>query len=138
MIDVLLADFSYETKVYNHTIERQQERYKRIKDIENKIVAFLIEIYHLQPAACYSQRHPHYKTPNKELVFLKMQLGKEFKMIYTLMHFDTPLIVFSAERQAEANIKIIRERLEKMGFNGFAKLVIKTVFYILKMVILKL
>ena len=43
-------------------------------------------------------------------------------MIYTLMHFDTPLIVFSAERQAEANIKIIRERLEKMGFNGFAKL----------------
>ncbi len=71
MIDVLLADFSYETKVYNHTIERQQERYKRIKDIENKIVAFLIETYHLQPAACYSQRHPHYKTPNKELVFLK-------------------------------------------------------------------
>ena len=28
-------------------------------------------------------------------------------MIYTLMHFDTPLIVFSAERQVEANIKII-------------------------------
>lgn len=28
-------------------------------------------------------------------------------MIYTLMHFDTPLIVFSAEKQAEANIKII-------------------------------
>lgn len=28
-------------------------------------------------------------------------------MIYTLMHFDAPLIVFSAERQAEVNIKII-------------------------------
>lgn len=28
-------------------------------------------------------------------------------MIYTLMHFDTPLIVFSAERQAETNIRII-------------------------------
>ena len=42
-------------------------------------------------------------------------------MIYTLMHFDTPLIVFSAERQAEANIKIIRERLEKNGFQWFCK-----------------
>ena len=28
-------------------------------------------------------------------------------MIYTLMHFDTPLVVFSAERQVEANIKIL-------------------------------
>ena len=28
-------------------------------------------------------------------------------MVYTLMHFDTPLIVFSAERQVEANIKIL-------------------------------
>lgn len=28
-------------------------------------------------------------------------------MIYTLMHFDTPLLVFSAERQVEANIKIL-------------------------------
>lgn len=28
-------------------------------------------------------------------------------MIYTLMHFDTPLIVFSAEKQAETNIRII-------------------------------
>lgn len=28
-------------------------------------------------------------------------------MNYTLMHFDTPLIVFSAERQVEANVKII-------------------------------
>lgn len=28
-------------------------------------------------------------------------------MNYTLMHFDTPLIVFSAERQAETNIRII-------------------------------
>lgn len=33
-------------------------------------------------------------------------------MIYTLMHFDTPLIVFSAERQAEANIKIIETHEE--------------------------
>ena len=33
-------------------------------------------------------------------------------MIYTLMHFDTPLIVFSAERQAEANIKIIEAHEE--------------------------
>lgn len=32
---------------------------------------------------------------------------KEFGMIYTLMHFDTPLIVFSAEKQAETNIRII-------------------------------
>ena len=28
-------------------------------------------------------------------------------MIYTLMHFDTPLITFSAERQVETNVKII-------------------------------
>lgn len=28
-------------------------------------------------------------------------------MVYTLMHFDTPLVVFSAERQVEANIKIL-------------------------------
>lgn len=28
-------------------------------------------------------------------------------MVYTLMHFDAPLVVFSAERQAEANIKIL-------------------------------
>lgn len=33
-------------------------------------------------------------------------------MIYTLMHFDTPLIVFSAERQVEANIKIIEAHEE--------------------------
>ena len=33
-------------------------------------------------------------------------------MIYTLMHFDTPLIVFSAERQLEANIKIIEAHEE--------------------------
>lgn len=33
-------------------------------------------------------------------------------MIYTLMHFDTPLIVFSAERQVEANIKIIKAHEE--------------------------
>ena len=33
-------------------------------------------------------------------------------MIYTLMHFDTPLIEFSAERQAEANIKIIEAHEE--------------------------
>lgn len=31
-------------------------------------------------------------------------------MIYTLMHFDTPLIVFPAESQVEANIKIIEAR----------------------------
>ncbi len=29
-------------------------------------------------------------------------------MIYTLMHFDTPLVVFSAEGSAEVNIKIIK------------------------------
>lgn len=29
-------------------------------------------------------------------------------MIYTLMHFDTPLVVFSAESRAEVNIKIIK------------------------------
>ena len=28
-------------------------------------------------------------------------------MVYTLMHFDTPLVVFSSERQVEANIKIL-------------------------------
>ena len=28
-------------------------------------------------------------------------------MVYTLMHFDTPLVVFSTERQVEANIKIL-------------------------------
>lgn len=28
-------------------------------------------------------------------------------MVYTLMHFDTPLVVFSAERQVEANVKIL-------------------------------
>lgn len=28
-------------------------------------------------------------------------------MVYTLMHFDTPLVVFSAERQVETNIKIL-------------------------------
>ena len=33
-------------------------------------------------------------------------------MIYTLMHFDTPLIAFSAERQVEANIKIIEAHEE--------------------------
>ena len=33
-------------------------------------------------------------------------------MIYTLMHFDTPLIVFSAERQAETNIRIIEVHKE--------------------------
>ena len=33
-------------------------------------------------------------------------------MIYTLMHFDSPLIVFSAERQVEANIKIIEAHEE--------------------------
>lgn len=33
-------------------------------------------------------------------------------MIYTLMHFDTPLVVFSAERQAEANIKILEAHEE--------------------------
>lgn len=33
-------------------------------------------------------------------------------MIYTLMHFDTPLIEFSAERQAESNIKIIEAHEE--------------------------
>ena len=33
-------------------------------------------------------------------------------MIYTLMHFDTPLIVLSAERQVEANIKIIEAHEE--------------------------
>ena len=33
-------------------------------------------------------------------------------MIYTLMHFDAPLIVFSAERQAEVNIKIIEVHKE--------------------------
>ncbi len=33
-------------------------------------------------------------------------------MIYTLMHFDTPLIVFSAERKAETNIKIIEAHEE--------------------------
>lgn len=33
-------------------------------------------------------------------------------MIYTLMHFDTPLIEFSAERQAEANIKIMEAHEE--------------------------
>lgn len=37
---------------------------------------------------------------------------KEFEMIYTLMHFDTPLIVFSAGRQVEANIKIIETHEE--------------------------
>lgn len=36
-------------------------------------------------------------------------------MIYTLMHFDTPLIVFSAERQVEANIKIIEGHEENKG-----------------------
>lgn len=29
-------------------------------------------------------------------------------MIYTLMHFDTPLVVFSAESRAEVNVKIIK------------------------------
>ena len=33
-------------------------------------------------------------------------------MNYTLMHFDTPLIVFSAERQVEANVKIIETHEE--------------------------
>ncbi len=33
-------------------------------------------------------------------------------MNYTLMHFDTPLIVFSAERQVEANVKIIEAHEE--------------------------
>lgn len=33
-------------------------------------------------------------------------------MIYTLMHFDTPLIVFSVEGQAEANLKIIASHEE--------------------------
>lgn len=33
-------------------------------------------------------------------------------MIYTLMHFDTPLIEFSAERHAESNIKIIEAHEE--------------------------
>ena len=33
-------------------------------------------------------------------------------MIYTLMHFDTPLIAFSAKRQVEANIKIIEAHEE--------------------------
>lgn len=33
-------------------------------------------------------------------------------MIYTLMHFDAPLIVFSAERQAETNIRIIEVHKE--------------------------
>lgn len=33
-------------------------------------------------------------------------------MVYTLMHFDTPLIAFSAERQVEANIKIIEAHEE--------------------------
>ncbi len=28
-------------------------------------------------------------------------------MIYTLMHFDTPLVVFSAESKAEMNLEII-------------------------------
>lgn len=28
-------------------------------------------------------------------------------MVYTLMHFDTPLVVFSSERQVETNIKIL-------------------------------
>ena len=29
-------------------------------------------------------------------------------MIYTLTHFDTPLIEFSAENKAEAGVKIIK------------------------------
>lgn len=33
-------------------------------------------------------------------------------MIYTLMHFDTPLIVFSAEKQVETNIRIIEVHKE--------------------------
>ena len=33
-------------------------------------------------------------------------------MIYTLMHFDTPLILFSAEKQAETNIRIIEVHKE--------------------------
>lgn len=33
-------------------------------------------------------------------------------MIYTLMHFDTPLIVFSAKKQAETNIRIIEVHKE--------------------------
>ena len=33
-------------------------------------------------------------------------------MIYTLMHFDTPLIVFSVERQVEAKIKILEAHEE--------------------------
>ena len=33
-------------------------------------------------------------------------------MNYTLMHFDTPLIVFSAEKQAETNIRIIEVHKE--------------------------
>ena len=33
-------------------------------------------------------------------------------MIYTLMHFDTPLIVFSSERQVGATIKIMEAHEE--------------------------
>ena len=37
-------------------------------------------------------------------------------MIYTLMHFNTPLVVFSAESKAEVNLKIINVYWDNKDF----------------------
>lgn len=77
MIDNLLAEFNYEAKIYEGLSKRLSKRYEKIRDIESKIITSLIETYDLKPSACYSQGHPHYKTPSGKLTMLKSRIRSE-------------------------------------------------------------
>ena len=57
--------------------------------------------------------------------YLMMGLNSETEGVYSSDDVNYSINIGDKKARQEANIKIIRERLEKMGFNGFAKLVIK-------------
>lgn len=100
--------------------------------IEYKKAAAMLCCVAIAAASAFSVKHilvTRKKLPAEKSMtithYLMMGLNSETEGVYSSDDVKYSRNIGDKKARQEANIKIIRERLEKMGFNGFAKLVIK-------------
>ena len=100
--------------------------------IEYKKAAAMLCCVAIAAASAFSVKHilvTRKKLPAEKSMtithYLMMGLNSETEGVYSSDDVKYSRNIGDKKARQEANIKVIRERLEKMGFNGFAKLVIK-------------
>ena len=104
--------------------------------IEYKKAAAMLCCVAIAAASAFSVKHilvTRKKLPAEKSMtithYLMMGLNSETEGVYSSDDVKYSRNIGDKKARQEANIKIIRERLEKMGFNGFAKTALRNFYF---------